>query len=546
MLNQLGLTRTLSKMSIPLGVIGAVGGFVSDVMAPLFDFAPAVAGVSFLAFVVSAFVFWRMRQSPEADLGESLMPAVLVLSAGATVIFAGWSLLFAGAPDNGYLAENIEPIAQFQATLLGLEEDVEVIRETTEETAEQVEEIATVQADTQDLVEETADDVDAIATAQAQGFADIQAAFASLQSSQTIVENPTTPQEWYSNARIYQLKGDTANAITAYEGYFSFALDYVDPYQEYANLLNGTQGIARTRQALNDLWAAHPDSLVLDMMTALQLDTVDEQVGRLEMLAQRAPQFGPVFYELGEGYTRQLQTNFTTNMRDRQQEAFEALFLLEEQQGYSRYYIDKSGAQDNLSRAETNLNVYANIGRPEIEFISFYSYEGVTVVVILPEGNAEDLLFSLDDPNPTISTGKSSAGGLTFVNTTLGPIPLEKGDHSVAVKYIDVNGEESAVAIFEYTVDDIVINFTQNPYDFSLDGITAIFTMAVVDGNEDSLYTYKYSIDSDALDQSVQGVAAAGVINTEVLEVGEHQLYVQAIGADGSESAVVNFPFVIE
>jgi len=540
------LTKLVSKMGIPLGLIGAIGGFISDVMAPLFDFAPVVAGVSFAAFIISSVLFWRMRQTEERDLGESIMPAVLILTAGSTIIFSGWSLLFINAPDKGYLAENIEPIAQVQASLLGLEEDVEEILETTTETAEQVEEIATVQADTQETVEDTAVQVDAIATAQAQGFADIQASFASLQANQTLVDDPQTPQEWYSNARIYQIQGDNANAIAAYEGYFTFGLEFVDPYQEYVNLLNATQGIMRTRQSLNDLWAQDPDNLTLDMMTALQLDTVEEQTGRLELLAQRAPLYAPVFYELGQNYTRQLQNTFTTNLRDRQSDAFETLFTLEDELGYSRYYIDKSRAQENLMNAEQVLASYNSDNFISLDFISFYTGDGLNVIVVLPEGNVEEILFSLDDPVPSISTGKQTAGAQSFANPNIGPIPLEKGDHTLYIKYIDVNGEESDIYTFEYTIGDVVFNYQQQPYNFDLGGSTAIITMVVVDGEPDMIQKFSYSIDSDVLDQSDVGLSDALVIQTDALEQGEHVLYIQVTGNDGSQTDVIEYPFVIE
>ena len=68
MLNQIGVSRALSKMGVPLGIIGAVGGFISDVMAPLFDFAPSVAGFSFIAFLICLAVYWRMRQNPGVDI----------------------------------------------------------------------------------------------------------------------------------------------------------------------------------------------------------------------------------------------------------------------------------------------------------------------------------------------------------------------------------------------------------------------------------------------------------------------------------------------
>ncbi|MCP5098394.1 MAG: hypothetical protein GY943_22825 [Chloroflexi bacterium] len=546
MIQSTQIRNAIGKAAAPMGAIGAVGGFISDVLAPLGNLAPWVAGLSFLIFIGTVITYFGMLRRPGMEPGESLMPAILVISAGSTIIFAGWSILFANGPDNGYLAENVEPIAQIQASLLGLEEDVAEIKETTEETAVQVEEIATVQADIQDTGEETADQVDAIATAQAQGFADIQSAFAALQSSQSIIENPTTPQEWYSNARLYQLRGDTANAIAAYEGYFSFNLEYVDPYLEYTNLLKATEGIARTRQIVSDMLNLQPDSKTLDMMLATLFDLPEDRLARLEALAQRAPEYAPVFYELGQEYSSALRANFTQNLQDQQSGAFTTLFQLEENQLYSSHFIDKSRAQENLDQAQVTFESFAGVALLELDFLPFYSYEGVTIIVLLPEGNVEELRFSLDNPNPTNNTGSSSFGGQSFANTTIGPIPLEKGEHTLYVQYTDATGVESDMFIYEYTVEDIVINYQQQPFDFSLDGIPAIFTMAVVDEDPNALFTFNYSIDSDALDENIQGVGQAGVIQIGPIEVGEHVLHVQAVGPGGVTTDVVTFPFTVE
>ena len=546
MIQNMQIRNAINRTAAPLGAIGAIGGFVSDVLAPLGSLAPWVAGLSFLIFVGTVISYFGMLRRPGIEAGESLMPAILVISAGSTIIFAGWSILFANGPDNGYLAENVEPIAQIQASLLGLEEDVAEIKETTAETAEQVEEIATVQADIQETGAETADQIDAIAIAQAQGFAEIQSAFAALQSNQSIIENPNTPQEWYSNARLYQLRGDTANAIAAYEGYFTFNLEYVDPYLEYTNLLKATEGIARTRQTISDMLNQHPDSKTLDMMLGTLFDLPEERLARLEALAQRAPDYAPVFYELGQAYSSALRANFTQNLQEQQSIAFTTLFQLEENQLYSSLFIDKSRAQDNLDEAQVLLESYNIEGQIALDFLPFYSYEGVTIVVLLPEANVEELRFSHDDPNPTTGTGSSAIGGQSFANTSIGPIPLAKGKHTLYVQYTDATGVESDVFTFEYEVKDIVINFQQQPFDFSLNGIPVIFTMAVVEEDPNGLFTYNYSIDSDALDESIQGVGQAGVIQFGPVEVGEHVLYVQAVGPGGATTDVVTLPFTVE
>lgn len=553
MFEQLNMKQAVNRTAGPLGIIGAVGGFVSDVMAPLGNFAPWVAALSFVVFVGTIVAFFRMRQQPGVQIGETVMPALMVLAAGSTILFALWGVMLANGPEEGYLADNVDGIAQLQASILGLEEDIAEIQETVDDTAVQVDAIATSQSQSQETGEEiqetvgdTAVQVDAIATAQAQGFADIQDAFASLIANQTLVDDPQTPQEWYSNARIYQLRGDTANAITAYEGYFEFGLDYVDPYYEYINLLKATEGVARTRQIINDQLNANTASQTLDLMAALLLDSKEELVERLELLANRAPAFGPVFYELGQAYTSQLRENFTQNLLDKQNDAVTTLVELEESQQFSAFYIDKSLAQENLTDIQEAYASFQNASAFDLFFIPFYSYEGLTITVVLPEANVQELRFSLNEPNPVNSTGSSNFGGNNVPNSTIGPIPLEKGMHTLYIQYTDATGVDSEIFTYDYTVEDIVVNFNQQPFDFSANGIPVIFTLAAIDADPNELLTYNFSVNSDALDQSVQGVGQAGVINIVPVEPGDHVLYLQAVDGNGGKTAVVEFPFTVE
>lgn len=159
--NLVPLVRKLfNRMLGPLGIIAAVGGFVGDVLQPLLDLAPWVAGVSFMVFVGSTVALFAYRRTADVELAESLTPAIMVLSAGSTIIFAGYSLLFMNAPDRGYIADNVQPVAELQNTLFGLEAQLEDIRETTERTEDLAEEIAAGQSETDAAIDQVGQTVD--------------------------------------------------------------------------------------------------------------------------------------------------------------------------------------------------------------------------------------------------------------------------------------------------------------------------------------------------------------------------------------------------
>ncbi|HEU0294725.1 MAG TPA: hypothetical protein VFR47_18435 [Anaerolineales bacterium] len=521
------LRKAVTRAATPVSIIGAVGGFIGDIVAPLGNFAPWVALVSLLFTMIGLFGFLSLRRKQGALAWDSPVAGGLLIAAASTLIFGGWSVIFAAGPERGYLAENVAPIAEMQAQLLNLQEDVTQIKETTGETATQVA---------------------AMATAQAEGFADIQEAFAALQMGEgTLVEHPTTPQEWYSNARLYQLRGDTANAIKSYEGYLQFNLEYVDPLIEYSALLKATEGIARTRQIMMEMLNAQPDNLSLDLAVARLLDTPEERLERFTALSKRAPQYGPVFAELGDEYTRAIGATPTQDLIQKQTDAFTTLFKLEEGQLFTRYYIDKLLAEERLESARKTLDAFASaqtaFSKTEIQITQYYN--GTQFVFIFAEvGSAQKILFSIDDPEPKTDAGRNASG---FANSFISPILLPVGEHTIYFQYIDANGSASEVYNKTFKVDPITVIFQQLPTDFSTNTIPGTFTVGILGEKiEDAkAYTYKYSLDDDSLSETLEGFAM-GTIQVTGLTTGEHTLYIQATGADGKQTDVVEFPFTVK
>lgn len=520
------LRKAILRAAAPVSLIGAVGGFVGDIIAPLGNFAPWITLVSLAFTVVTLFGFLALRRKQGALAWDSPVAGVMLVAGASTAIFGVWSVVFAVGPDRGYLAQNIAPLATVQAQLLNLQEDVTEIKETTGETATQVA---------------------VSATAQAQGFADLQAAFAALQAGEgTLVANPTTPQDWYSNARLYQLRGDTPNAIKSYEGYLTFNLEYVDPFQQYTALLKATEGIARARQIVGDRLSARPDSLTLELTLAQLLDTPQERVERLTALAARAPQYGPVFDALGEEYTRAIGATATQDLLQKQSDAFNTLLKLEEQQLFTRYYIDKAAAEARLENARKLLAAYAGaqtaLSKVEIQVTQYYN--GTQFVIIFAEiSTVQKLFFSLDDPQPKTDVGRNAAG---FVNSLIQPLLLPVGDYTFYMQYVDANGVTSQVYSQKFRVDPVAVLFTQLPPDFSTNTIPGTFTVGILGADiaQATRYTYHYSLDDDTLSETLDGFAI-GAIQVTDLTPGEHVLHIQATAEDGTQTEVVQFPFTV-
>jgi hypothetical protein len=527
---QRSLVKGLARAAGPVGAVGAIGGFLSDVLLPLANFAPFIFVFSVIATIFSYILLFVVVQRRGQDKAfDSWAMGTLIASFFSAMIFGIWSVFLSIGPERGYLADNVEPIADIQARILNIEETVEQIEQTTGETATQVAQSA---------------------TAQAEGFASLEQALANIQSGQqVIIESPSTPQDWYNNARIYQLRGDTGNAIKAYEGFIESSpdLEFMDPFEDYVDLINATQGITRGREIFQDLGNRFPTNRAIQVMLATLLDGTDARIARLTEIAGFNPQFGPAFFYLGQELDRKLRESLTNELLQRQQTAYQTLLGLEQAQQFSVFYVDKLRAQEKLDTAQLNYEAYSQtsdaFGNVGVD-ITVYS-EGALFIMIFPEVTGQALYYGIDDPNPSIDNGTLEIAGNTYLNTTLGPIQVPVGEHVFYFKYVDKNGVESQVYEEAFTIPEVVVIFTASPPDFSTGARTGSFVFQVMYQDTAKEYTFNFSLDNPSLDQSLAGYA----INTwEVADIaaGDHILYIQAVGADGSSTEVVEFSFTVE
>jgi tetratricopeptide (TPR) repeat protein len=517
------VARSLTKAAAPVALIGAAGGFISDVLLPLGNFATLMFFFTGIVTVLLYGLLYYLFQKRNDDIWDTIPAGVFLAAFAASMIFGIWSMLLQLAPEKGYIASNVEPIAQIQASLLNLEEDVEAIKQTTE----------------------------AIATQQAEGFASLEEALANIQSGQqVIIESPTQPQEWYNNARVYTLRGDSVNAIAAYEGYFASDsnLEFVDPYEDYIALLLATQGISRARDIIGDITSRNPDNVTSQLMLASMLDSVDERIPVLEDIVRRNPQYGPGYYYLGLELDRKLRESVTNDLLQKQTTAYSTLISLEEEsQLFSLFYIDKLVAQEHVAAArfqqeayQQAVDVFSNAG------VEVYVYsEGVQFIIIFPETDGQDLFYSIDNPDPNTSTGKVSAGGQEFLQQSVGPINVPVGEHIFYFRYIDKNGVESEIFEHPFEVPPIIVIFTGSPPDFSTGNVTGSFVFQIPYTDTSANYTFEYSLDDPSLDTSVTGFAIT-TAEYDSLEPGEHTLYVRATPLGGTPTEVVEFMFTVD
>jgi len=392
------------------------------------------------------------------------------------------------------------------------------------------------------LNDDTADRVPA-ATGAAPIAADAQTEFASLQAQAELVVEPASPAAWFHNALLHQQRGDTDLAKPAFEAYRALHLEYIDPYLAYVDLLTQSEGTVTTRQQSAAWQNEQPTSNALALVNATLLETPVERLAALQKLTESAPTYGPSWAELVAEYQRSLDQLFTRNQAAAQAAAWEQLQNLDQAEDFLAYYLDRTrGEQRWAAASEAVAATAAQSQTLPLAFTPYFGSTSVTVDVTLPEQQVKELRYRLDATAPLSSTGWLTGGA---VNLSIGPLPLPTEPQRVEIQYVDVFGVESPLYSYEYSAAEIVVNAIPRAAANRTEGYPVLFTVAVPAAQVGELYTYTYSLDSQALDQRILGLGTGAAIDSATLPPGEHMLYIQAAWAE-QKTTVVEFPFVIK
>lgn len=181
-----------------------------------------------------------------------------------------------------------------------------------------------------------------------------------------------------------------------------------------------------------------------------------------------------------------------------------------------------------------------------MEIDTAYYHNGVRFSLHFAEAhNAGQLFFSIDRPHPGIDAGKMVSGGQVYVNTIIGPILVDEGQHTFYTQYIDAAGQPSHIYSTTFRIDPIAINFLPESSNRSNNTVSVRFNLGLLGVSKDEPYTFQYSVDTDTLDQSLSGPAVSTIVVEDLLP-GDHTLFIQATSADkASQTDVVEYLFTI-
>lgn len=181
-----------------------------------------------------------------------------------------------------------------------------------------------------------------------------------------------------------------------------------------------------------------------------------------------------------------------------------------------------------------------------LEIETAYYHNGVRFSLRFADAHsARQLLYSIDRPHPVIDAGKMVSGKQVYVNTTIGPLPVEEGQHTFYTQYLDAGGHPSPIYSTTFRIDPIAINFLPEPSTHTPDTISVHFSLGLPGVPPDALYTFHYSVDTDTFDQSLSGPAVSSFVIPD-LPPGDHTLFIRAVSADEIlQTDVVTYPFTL-
>jgi tetratricopeptide (TPR) repeat protein len=416
--------------------VAAVGGFVADVIQPL---AP-----------LSTYVFWVSLVGTAAlILGVALLRALrprllpLLILTASFFTFSSIILIFQSQETEakGVLASHFPAIAELQETLGLIRQDVAEIKETTRRTEQAVARVEETSRKTEQSTESIAKSTESIA----RSLETIREGYAHLNKTGGIIDIADRPEEMYHNARLYEQRGDYANARRSYNGIFAFRLDLLDPHLRYQSFLKIQEGRGGAREIYNALYSQDKRPIV-DFARIL-LHDAPQRTEMLKSFLAANPDFAPGYYELSLDHSAERKG--TQSLGDKQAElaALEKFKALHEEGKFLRYFLDQTLAAEWLDDADKTLKALAVVKQAlsavPVTLQAMRSNTDWTVILQFPEVPRE-IFYQIGGEGPYLPAGMTEvanpATGLKMPKTHLSLKP-NTSRTAINIKYVDVGGE---------------------------------------------------------------------------------------------------------
>jgi hypothetical protein len=372
------------------------------------------------------------------------------------------------------VAKKTEEIAaaEKQQTAQGAEtqKTVEAVKQSTDTVAQKTQEIASAQqqqaaqgAETQKTVEAVKQTTDTLAAGQQQQAAQaeklqatteqiaasidtIAKGFAALAAQGGAIADPKRPDEYYHNARVYELSGDMLNARRSYLAFAGFDVDAIDPYTRFATLLRVQDGKAGAREVFGAL-ADKGKALSIKLVHLLQFDDA-QRLDKLNAFIAAHADFPPAYFLLAQEFSEDRLGSQSLSDKRSEATALTKFVSYEKDGGLLKYFVDQRELADWLDRSRSRLAALGDVLDPSRfapTLTPMRSNQGWSMTISLPEP-ATGISWRLGNSGPFTDTGllamNDQRTGKPMPNPSF-ELPDSTAATTIGIKYLDLRGRET-------------------------------------------------------------------------------------------------------
>jgi len=328
---QLGIKKSLGLA----GILSGIFGFIADVLQPLAPFAVYLLIASSIILLLSLLYYVKCKKGLVISI-TSLCCAVVL---GLVTILQSTT----NSKEEGLSAKAIPGINELQQSLGLIDKKLDDIKQNTSEIKEST---ASIKSDTENIsnktneIKENTDRLINQGERTNHSIDNLGEKIDGLANNGGIRKSPTTPEDFYANAKIYELNGDYGNAKRAYQAYFKFKTGKLDPHIRLTDFLSVNEGRSGARNVYNIIVRGNetPNSTFLK---AILFPNREVRIEKLTAFNQSHPDFSPAFYYLSKEYS--LDRLGKQSLADKRQEYkwLTAFKKADESGSVVKYFVDK-------------------------------------------------------------------------------------------------------------------------------------------------------------------------------------------------------------
>lgn len=389
------LRASLSRTGKWAGSVAFVSGAVSDVLNPLGPFAAYIALAASVAAVIIA-----IAMVLRLVLAAKAMPALILATSAAAIAGGVYGVQQETNSQNGVIAALVPAVAQLQQslgivsekvakiekTVTETQKTIEAVKKSTDTVAQKTDQIAETQkqqtaqgAETRKTVEAVKQTTDTLAAGQKQQQAQaekLQATteqiatsidatakgFAQLAAQGGAIADPKRRDEFYHNARVYELAGDMLNARRSYLAFAGFDVDAIDPYTRFATLLRVQDGKAGAREVFGTL-TEKAKAPSIKLVHLLQFDDA-QRLDKLNAFITANPDYAPAYFLLAQEFSEDRLGSQTLADKRSEAQALTKFISYEKDGGLLKYFVDQRELADWLDRSRSRLAALGDVLDP--------------------------------------------------------------------------------------------------------------------------------------------------------------------------------------